>query len=519
MKSDTTRMIVGFLLILVILIGWQLLYRPKPRVQPTPTAEVPPPAPTPAPAPTAEPKVALAPMPAIPVAETTVVLANDFLQLEFSNIGGRLLRVRLKKFDAELVPESGALLGTTLVTDSGAFSLAPVPMKVTGSDSSVEFSYEAGGIGISKSFVLGPRYALRHNISTTGAIGVVLDGAAGLALTETASKEGLGYYSFSVRNGRKTRTVAATKLNKPWSNNEPAAWVAARSKYFVLVLAGPDSSFDSCHAFRLEDGRVGFGAASHRPQLNLTLYLGPVDERELGPLGLGGIIAHGWTRPIELAMLWLLRLLYSLVRNWGLAIVIFAVLMKALLWPISRTQTKQMRQMQLLQPKLNELKAKYKDDQQKLNAETMQLYKLYKINPLAGCLPMLLQLPIFWALYAVLRNAIEMRGARFVLWLHDLSQPDTLFGHLPHGIPLIGGYAFGLLPVMMGVSFIAQNLITSTDKKNWALTIIFPVFITAIFLNLPSGLQLYWFMYNILSIGETLFAVKGGKLWRKQTSQ
>jgi YidC/Oxa1 family membrane protein insertase len=312
--------------------------------------------------------------------------------------------------------------------------------------------------------------------------------------------------------------VAAAKLGKPYSFTDPATWVAARSKYFVLVLAGADSTFDSCYALRLEDGRLGFAAACRRPAAtrDFTLYLGPVDDAELRPLGLGAVAAHGWTRPIELAMLWLLRLLYSLVRNWGVAIVIFSILMKAALWPLSRTQTKQMRQMQLLQPKLNELKTRFKNDAQKLNAETMQLYKLYKINPLSGCLPMVLQLPIFWALYAVLRNTIEMRGAHFVLWLKDLSQADALFGHIPAGIPFIGTYPVGLLPVLMGVSFIGQNMITSTDKKNWAMTIIFPVFITAIFLNLPSGLQLYWFMYNILSIGETLVTVKGGNLWRKK---
>jgi YidC/Oxa1 family membrane protein insertase len=214
-------------------------------------------------------------------------------------------------------------------------------------------------------------------------------------------------------------------------------------------------------------------------------------------------------------MLWFLRFLFSVVRNWGVAIIIFSILMKAAFYPLTRTQTRQMRQMQLLQPKLNELKAKYKDDSQKLNAETMQLYRLYKINPASGCLPLLVQMPVFWALYAVLRNAIEMRGAALGLWLRDMSEPDMLFGHLPAGIPMIGGSAIGLLPVLMGVSFIGQNLLTSTDKRNMAMTIIFPIFITLIFLNMPSGLQLYWFMYNVLSIGESIISLKGGLPWGK----
>jgi YidC/Oxa1 family membrane protein insertase len=526
LKSDTLRMVIGFALIVVILIGWQVLFRPKPRQQAVPVATQPASAPvaTPTPAPEAKttPAVpALVALDATPVPETTVTLENSLLHVEFSNIGGRLTSARLVKFAAELVPESGTLLGTVLLTDSGPRSLDAAPMTATATDSSVAFTYATGGLSVTKSFTLGPRYALRHSIAVAGPVtGIVLDGSAGIALTEKSSKEALGYFSFSARTGKKTRAVAAAKLGKPFCLTEPASWVAARSKYFVMVLAGPDSAFDSCHAARFEDGRLGFAVAARHPLpvYDYTLYLGPVDDAELKPLGLGAVASHGWTRPIEIAMMWLLRLLHSLVRNWGWAIVIFSILMKAALWPLSRTQTKQMRQMQLLQPKLNELKVKFKDDAQKLNAETMQLYKLYKINPLSGCLPMVVQLPIFWALYAVLRNAIEMRGAHFLLWLRDLSQPDTLFGYLPTGIPFVGGYAVGLLPVLMGVSFIAQNMITSTDKKNWALTILFPIFITAIFLNLPSGLQLYWFMYNILSIGETLFAVKGGKLWRTKTN-
>jgi YidC/Oxa1 family membrane protein insertase len=193
--------------------------------------------------------------------------------------------------------------------------------------------------------------------------------------------------------------------------------------------------------------------------------------------------------------------------------------MKLTFYPLTRTQTKQMRQMQLLQPKLNELKVKYKNDAQKLNAETMQLYKLYKINPASGCLPLLIQMPVFWALYAVLSNAIELRGAALGLWLQDMSQPDKLFGHLPAGLPMVGGFAIGLVPILMGASSIVQTLMTSMDKKNLAMTIIMPVFITLIFLNMPSGLQLYWFMYNVLSIGETIITMKGGLPWSKSKNR
>lgn len=527
MKSDTVRMIVGFGLIVVILIGWQILFKPKPRaVAQRPVATQPvvvPDTTKPAPVETTKtPSIpALVALESTPASETLVTLENDLVKLEFSNIGGTLAAAHLKKFSADVVIKGAPLLGTVLLMPDGPKSLAATPMKVVADDTMVTFTYTAGAVGITKSYTLGKNYTLKHRIAITGAeAGLAIDGMAGLATTEKNHKEALTYYSVSIHGAKKLHGVAASKLKKPIGDVDPADWVVSRSKYFMLAVIGQDSTFDSTYIARLDDGRIGFTAVARRPLpvRDFTLYLGPIEHNGLRAVGCGleAIAGRGWNRPIELAMLWLLRLFHTLFGNWGVAILVFSIVMKAALWPLTRTQTKQMRQMQLLQPKLNELKTKFKDSPEKLNAETMQLYKLYKINPLSGCLPMVVQLPIFWALYAVLRSAIEMRGAHFVFWLKDLSQPDMLFGYLPQAIPMIGGYAIGLLPVLMGVSFIAQNLMTSTDKKNWAMTIIFPIFITAIFLNLPSGLQLYWFMYNILSVGESLIAMKGGTLWRKK---
>jgi YidC/Oxa1 family membrane protein insertase len=523
-NSDTIRTVIGFAVIGVILIGWQLLFRPKPRqqpaAQPRPVAveSVATPAPEPEPAP--RPVPVLAPAAAAP--ETSCVLENDDLRVELTNVGGAIRSVRLKRHDVELVPDGKRLLGLELLTDSGPLSLAATPMAMTVTDSTAAFEATAGPVTVRRSYAIAAGCTLSHRLTVGGAAGFAFDAMSGIEVTEANRKEALGYFHVYGHSGKKAKGLTAGKLKSPQPLPDSADWFALRSKYFAVAAVARGSLFDSLLVTPLADGRLGCVAVTRGAgEFAHTLYLGPVENSRLRPLGVGldAITGQGWTRPIEIAMMWLLHLLYSAFRNWGVAIMVFAILMKAALWPLSRTQTRQMRQMQLLQPKLNELKAKYKDDAQKLNAETMQLYKLYKINPLSGCLPMVLQLPIFWALYAVLRNAIEMRGAHFVLWLRDLSQPDVLFGHLPSGIPFVGGYAVGLLPVLMGVSFIGQNLITSTDKKNWAMTIIFPVFITAIFLNLPSGLQLYWFMYNILSIVESLIAIKGGNLWRKKSTR
>jgi YidC/Oxa1 family membrane protein insertase len=516
-------MVVGFALVVAILVGWQMLFKPRPRIQSQASA---PAAETarqvsesvdtrlPEPLPTLKPLLPQAGL----VPETTVVLENRVMRLELSNVGGTVRSCWLKQYAAELVPPGGALLGTELLLATGAYSLAAVSMQTAAHDSGVSFRLQLDSITLSKTFRLGPDYDLEYRVEATGPVlGLTLDASDGIAFTEKNMREATAHYHFYSHNGRKLAQIHAGKLRKPRAEAEHPDWVALKSKYFLLALVCKGGSFDSTCARADSAGRVGFSAARRGTGGVFTVYLGPIEYGRLRSysLGLENVVGLGWTKPVALAMLWFLRLLYSVVRNWGVAIIIFSILVKAAFYPLTRTQTRQMRQMQLLQPKLNELKVKYKDDAQKLNQETMQLYRLYKVNPMSGCLPLLVQLPVFWALYAVLRNSIELRGAGLGLWLKDLSEPDMLFGHLPAGLPMVGGSAVGLLPVLMGVSFIAQNLLTSADKRNWALTIIFPVFITLIFLNMPSGLQLYWFIYNVLSIAESMIALKGGMLWRR----
>jgi YidC/Oxa1 family membrane protein insertase len=528
--SSTLTTAIGFVLVAAILILSQIFLRPRtapPKQSPAPTEQTQPsPAAQPAPQ-QLEPTQtqSLIPLVTQPAPESIVTLENDLMRVEFTSVGGAVKSVWLKKYKAEIVPQGKELLGTALELPLGWVSISATPMQVAATDSSVTFTLRADSVTLTKSYTLGKDYTLDHRVSLSGAAarGFALDGMAGLALTEQNVKEGLAHFHFYAQVGKKLHQTPALKLRKPQGECESAEWVGAKSKYFLLAVIACGRTFDSTYAVSLEDGRVGFSAVvkNPAPETQFSVYLGPLEYGRLRAFGLGldNVIGLGWTRPIALAMLWFLRLLHTIVGNWGVAIIVFSILMKLAFYPLTRTQTKQMRQMQLLQPKLNELKVKYKNDAQKLNTETMQLYKLYKINPASGCLPLLIQMPVFWALYAVLRNAIEMRGAALGLWLNDLSQPDALFGHLPQGLPMVGGAAIGLVPLLMGASSIVQTLMTSTDKKNLALTIIMPVFITLIFLNMPSGLQLYWFLYNILSIGENLIAMRGGMPWSKTKSR
>jgi len=193
---------------------------------------------------------------------------------------------------------------------------------------------------------------------------------------------------------------------------------------------------------------------------------------------------------------------YGLIPNYGVAIIIITLIIKIIFWPIQAKSIKSMKEMQKFQPMVDKLKEKYKDDSQKLNQETMKLYKEHKINPLSGCLPMVVQIPVFFAWYTMLRSAIELRGAHF-LWIKDLSQPDTL-AH-------IAGFPVNPLPLAMGVSMIWQMKLTpqTGDAKQQQMMMYFmPVFFLFICYKMSSGLVLYWTVQQLLSIGQQWWSLR-----------
>jgi YidC/Oxa1 family membrane protein insertase len=213
---------------------------------------------------------------------------------------------------------------------------------------------------------------------------------------------------------------------------------------------------------------------------------------------LAKVINFGWFDLLAKPTLWLLNWLYVYVGNYGVAIIIITILIKLVFWPITSKGMRSMKNMQKLQPKVAKLKEKYKDDPTKMNQEMMALYKTYKVNPVGGCLPMLIQIPFFFALYRVLMAAIELRHAPFMLWINDLSAPDRLMigfdiPHI-HGIPV--------LTLLMGLSMYLQQKMTPTtaDPTQARIMQFLPVVFTFMFINFASGLVLYWFVNNLLSI-------------------
>ncbi|HGE71276.1 TPA: membrane protein insertase YidC [Candidatus Poribacteria bacterium] len=214
-------------------------------------------------------------------------------------------------------------------------------------------------------------------------------------------------------------------------------------------------------------------------------------------LKLGKMINFGAFTPFGKATLWLLQEFYKLGKNYGISIILVSILIKILYLPLTQKSFNSMNKMQELQPRFNELKEKYRDDPQRLNKETMKLYKQYGASPLGGCLPLLLQIPIFWALFSTLRGAVELRGAMFIPgWIPDLSLPDT--------VAVIAGIPLRILPLIMTGSTLAQQFVfgTGSPGQNNKLMAFMPVFMLFIFYGMPSGLVLYWICNDIFTFAH-----------------
>jgi len=233
----------------------------------------------------------------------------------------------------------------------------------------------------------------------------------------------------------------------------------------------------------------------------LEFYVGPQKADLLQAYGMGledtMDLGWRWVRPLSQAVLWSLKQMHHVIPNYGVIIIIFSIFTKLMFYPLTKTSTQSMKKMQELQPKLKALQEKYKNDKEKLNQATMKLYQEEKINPLSGCLPLLVQSPVFIALYQALNHTIALRGQPFVLWIKDLSQPDALA--LPFSLPFLGS-AVNVLPILMSIAMYFQTKLTpsSGGGQMAAMNTMMPLIMIFIFYNMPSGLVLYWLVNTIL---------------------
>lgn len=247
-------------------------------------------------------------------------------------------------------------------------------------------------------------------------------------------------------------------------------------------------------------------------KLEFLLFFGPRSMEAVKRAGhdLARIIDFGYFDILAKPCLWLMNYLYNIIPNYGVAIIILTILSKILLWPLGTKSYKSMNQMKKLQPLIQEIREKYKNDRKKMNEEVMRLHRTYSINPLGGCLPMVVQIPVFFALYRMLDQAIELRHAPFIGWINDLSAPDRL-GNFGFAIPFMDApYGIPVLTLIMGATMLWQQKMTPAtgDPTQAKMMMLMPVVFTFIFINFSSGLVLYWLVNNVLSIGQQYYTQK-----------
>jgi YidC/Oxa1 family membrane protein insertase len=297
-------------------------------------------------------------------------------------------------------------------------------------------------------------------------------------------------------------------------------WVAIETQYFLtsIVAEKPRSAQMRVELIQekvvknsyMENNRNFVLGDQSTYQYNI--YLGPKSMKVLNDMNneLDRTVDFGIFDFLAKPFLWCMNFIYDYIPNYGVAIIILTIIIKILLWPLGNKSYKSMAEMKKLQPLVNDLREKYKDDKKKLNQEMMALYKTYKVNPMGGCLPMILQIPVFIAFYRMLYEAIELRHAPFFGWINDLSAPDRLF-RFDFAIPLMQPpYGIPVLTLIMGATMFVQQKMSPPpgDPSQAKIMMFMPLIFTVIFVNFSSGLVLYWLVNNILSIGQQYYVQK-----------
>jgi len=317
-----------------------------------------------------------------------------------------------------------------------------------------------------------------------------------------------------------------TKIEK---KDGQTKWISTKNKYFasaIIIKNQPGTGYHlegiSHHA--PNEGIIKKYSAAMKVAFNETakeenrfdVFLGPSDYSILKDydVGLEKIISLGLTwliRPIsEYFMIPLFKLIHLVIPNYGLVIIVFTFIIRLLLHPLNKTQMASMQKMQALQPMITELREKHKDDPQKMNAQMMRIYKEYGVNPASGCLPLLLQMPILYALWSVFRSAIELRQANFFWWITDLSNPDVILT-LPFTVPLFGMSQLSGLALLMGITMFIQQKMSIKDPRQKAMVYFMPILFTLMFNSFPSGLNLYYFLFNLISVVQQVYMNKSKK--------
>jgi YidC/Oxa1 family membrane protein insertase len=495
------------------------------------------------PAPPTSPAAAPTPQPESgPTApEQTVEIENALYKATLSSHGGELRRWELMQFfDLQKPGKPRVALTTAEPTDAGALT---TPFRELGlgdwsdgsfdvsrpDENTVVFSRTSHGITVRKTFLFDPtNYLVTLRVQVKNDSQKAIEPGFEVVWPERATNQQdftdyalVAYQDGSLHKQLVTAAGHAGFFGSMVSSGPPKdpaydgniEWAGAQSRYFLAAML-PDLARDASARFvTLSAGKAAETSLSFQPvsippgqavEREIRTYVGPKQAALLE--GVGGNLdrsidlGYSWMTPLTRLFLWLLRALHAITGNYGVAIILLTILVRVVTAPLTARQTNSMKRMQALQPRIKAMQEKYADDKPKQSEEMMKLYKESGVNPLGGCLPILLQFPVFVGLYYALQSSIELRQAPFFGWINDLAAPETLFTIPGLDLPV------RLLPLLMGGSMVLQQKLSPQPAADPAqqrmMMTIMPVMFTVMFYTFPSGLVLYWLVSNLLASGH-----------------
>lgn len=530
---ENKNTLIAFALILAIYSGYVLIFPPS--------SSAPKPSPAPQTAPAVEvknfPKDTVVPpknligdekivlsklVAGAELAEKKIVVENELYRLVLSNVGASIEEVELKKFQVGLggqspnvflVKKEEGQTGSPCFQGTGGWGFSSksffhfsgekeVFSLSSGDHVDLVFKSVQNDLLIEKTYSFqGNEYPVFLNLKVSNIGGAVQKGGLETILRQP--------FDDSMKGNRFTFVGTATLLDqdlktdsvedlekKPVSYSGKIGWTGFEDKYFFRALVPLKVQDREILLEKEKDAVINrvreIGDMEIMPggsvEYGYLLYFGPRDLDILKSVGhqLEAVVDFGFFDIIARPLLNVLKFFYGFVGNYGWAIILLTVAIKLLFWPLTDKSYGSMKAMQKIQPEMQKLREKYKDDKQKLNIEIMQLYRTHKVNPLGGCLPMIIQIPVFFALYKVLLEDISLRHAPFMWWIQDLSEKDPYY----------------ITPVIMGVTMFIQQKLTPTtmDSTQAKILLYMPLVFTFMFLNFPSGLVIYWLVNNLLTI-------------------
>jgi YidC/Oxa1 family membrane protein insertase len=540
MDTQRSALLIVFLFSLFMLWdGWQRQSQP-PVVPDSVAASQSPGAQAPVPTVSAPAGTADVPDVAVATQKAAVRVVTDLLIADVSAEGGSLIRLELLKHRAgpdtpgnfvlldngsiNLYYAQSGLIGEGLPTHKTVFQMPEGELRLADGQDSIELRMAAAGpegVSVTKvltfhrgSYRIDTRYEIANAseapVSAHAYFQLLRDGKAVSAGTSMLSTfTGPAFYTDADKY-QKVEFSDISKDKAKFAHKAPDGWVAMVQHYFVSAFVPPQGIEREYFARKVGSDLftagvvvpVGTAAPGGTASIDVPLYSGPQIQSNLTEMatGLDLVVDYGFLTIIASPMHWVLEKLHDLVGNWGWAIILLTILIKALFFPLSAASYRSMAKLRLVTPRMQQIKERHGGDRMRMQQEMMELYKTEKINPLGGCLPILVQIPVFIALYWVLLGSVEMRNAPWIGWITDLSIKDPYF----------------VLPLLMGVTMFVQTKLNPTppDPIQAKVMLFLPIVFTGMFLFFPAGLVLYWVVNNILSIAQQwqiTRMIEGGK--------